>query len=479
MKSNPHARFQNQISRRAFLQMAGLGGSAALLAACGPAAPTAAPTAAVPPTSAAPVSLSFWTPGGSEVFCQGFNTIAKNYMQVAANVTVGDAQCYSGNEAFREVLLANIAGGNPPDMTIVWESPVAYAARGALEPLDAMMANSKYAKLENWPAGVLASCQFKGQTYGLPATAGTYGMFYNAELFESKGISSKREDFPKTWDELRRLSKEFTVWNGDTLESVGFLPWSNPDDLYSMAVELAVWSALNGSQLFDATNLKYTLDSEQNIEMMQYAVDWLEEEYKGDYIKIRTARNWGGYEDGNARPPSFQQNKQAVLTNGFWFTGDMYGTALEFKNWDAASFPVGPSGSKTASGYWPNWLVIPKGSKNLQASFDYLDYMSVEGIKVWFSNIPDIPSNLQVPNDLIPTKVREERGDAFAQDITAFFRGQLKVATPMWNSPVQDFALDQIGRAAEQILTKTASPKDALTEAQTLCQAELDKVLKG
>ena len=47
----------------------------------------------------------------------------------------------------------------------------------------------------------------------------------------------------------------------------------------------------------------------------------------------------------------------------------------------------------------------------------------------------------------------------------------------MWDSPVQDFATDQIRRALEQIIHKVATPKNALTEAQKACQGALDKVL--
>ena len=38
-----------------------------------------------------------------------------------------------------------------------------------------------------------------------------------AEIFAAKGIPADRESFPKTWDELRALSKEFTVWEDDRL----------------------------------------------------------------------------------------------------------------------------------------------------------------------------------------------------------------------------------------------------------------------
>jgi ABC-type glycerol-3-phosphate transport system substrate-binding protein len=90
-----------------------------------------------------------------------------------------------------------------------------------------------------------------------------------------------------------------------------------------------------------------------------------------------------------------------------------------------------------------------------------------------------MPTNKKVPTDLVPTIAKEKRGEAFASDVTNFFRAQLDIATPMWDSPVQDFATDQISRAIEQIMNKQATPKDALVEAQKASQAELEKVLKG
>jgi hypothetical protein len=47
----------------------------------------------------------------------------------------------------------------------------------------------------------------------------------------------------------------------------------------------------------------------------------------------------------------------------------------------------------------------------------------------------------------------------------------------MWDSPVQDFATDQMRRALEQIMYKVATPRDALVEAQKACQGALEKVL--
>jgi ABC-type glycerol-3-phosphate transport system substrate-binding protein len=463
------------LSRRAFLKVTGGGAAALLLAAC--AAPTGQPAAESGDDDAgasadAQISLSFWTPGGSQVYCEGFETIAQNYEEQNPNINIEEAQCGAGEQNFNEVLLARIAAGDPPDATILWTSPAAFGARNALIELDELMAGSQYSQKEAWPEGVLASCIFNGKTYGLPVAAGTYAIFYNEEWFEEKGLSSAREDFPKTWDELRALSKEFTTWNGDTLETAGFIPWD--DDQYT----LPIWSALNGSQLYDAENQQYTLDNDANLAMMEYGMAWLDEEYQGDINKVNVSGNWGGGTDAEGRPSNFSGGKLAMHVQGFWYCGDIYANEMQFERWNVASFPVGPGGSQTTSGYWPNWLVVPRGSRNPEEAFNYLDYMSAEGIKVWFSNIPDLPTNSNVPTDIYPQLTADKRGVEFAQEVTDFFRGQLDIATPMWNSPVQDFADDQIGRMLEQVYTKTATPAAALAEAQQACQTELENLLQ-
>jgi multiple sugar transport system substrate-binding protein len=450
-----------EMNRRRLMQLAAAGGGAALLA-----------TRAESAFGQDPVEIDFWTPGGSGPFCAGFDTIAQNYIAANPGISFKPVTCGAGEQNFNEVLLARIAAGNPPDATILWTAPSALAVRGALEPLDELMAASTNSKAENWPPAVLASCQYQGQTFGLPATAGTYAVIYNQELFESRGIPSDRASFPKTWDELRQLSKEFTQWDGDTLVSMGALP--RPSD----AVEFAVLSACNGSQLYDAENQKYTIDSEQNIALMDFFVSWLDEEFKGDYQKVLESDNWTEIVvDG--KPPAFQAGKLATVRTGFWITGEIYAQADPvFERWDAAPYPVGPQGTESKSGYWPNWLVIPKGSEHLQEVFNYLDYMVVDGIKVWFDAIPDLPVNANVPL-LVPQIAVDRRGEEFGTYITEFFRGLLQIATPMWTSPVADFGNDQVYRAIEQIMYKQTTPADGLKEAQQASQAELERVLSS
>jgi ABC-type glycerol-3-phosphate transport system substrate-binding protein len=68
-------------------------------------------------------------------------------------------------------------------------------------------------------------------------------------------------------------------------------------------------------------------------------------------------------------------------------------------------------------------------------------------------------------------------GETKATEVNTFFHNQLDNAVPMWNSPVEDFYLDQLYVAIEAILNKAATPEDALGEAQRASQDELDKLL--
>jgi multiple sugar transport system substrate-binding protein len=462
VRPTPYRLARSTIDRRAFLRLLGLGGGTIIVGACG---------TSVAPETGRQVSLTFWTPGGGGDWCAQLDSIAKDFQEHHPSIHIGPTQCGGGGgeQGFTEVLLAQIAAGNPPDAAILWTSPAALAARGSLEALDELMQTALYAHAANWPPAILASCRFEGKTYGLPVTAGSCGLWYNREMFERKGIPAGRDDFPKTWAELRRLSKEFTSWRRDRLETAGFIPWH-------VAEELPIWSALNGAQLYDAASRRYTIDAEPNVAMMAYAVEWLDQEYKGDFAQVMRSGNWEGYEI-EGRQPAFMDQRQAMFVAYSWNIGSPAHTHSAFR-WDMARFPVGPNGRQTVAGYWPNWLVILKGARHLTQAFNWLDYLSGVGVQAWFRHFPDLPSNRLVPRDLLPTALVAGKGEAFAQDIMHFFRDQLDIATPMWDSPIQDFATDQIRRALEQIMYKVARPRDALVEVQGVCQRALEKVFK-
>ncbi|MFN8675770.1 MAG: extracellular solute-binding protein [Thermomicrobiales bacterium] len=454
------------VNRRSVLR-AGLGGVGALGLGGG----LAMSRGVTPARAQDNVTLPFWLPGGSPLFCETHTAIAATYSADNPGVVV-EVQCGSDQEQFTERFLGAIAAGNPPEANVIWDTPVSFGVQGALREIQDLMPTGEYTPVENWPAGVLASVQFGDKIYGLPYTAGSYAIWYNPEMLESKGIPSDRDSFPKTWDDLRALSKEFTVWDGDRLVTAGFVP--RPNDFQ---VTSAVWSALNGGKLFDGENQKYTIDSEENIAFFQYFVDWIDDEYHGDYAAVERSAHWGAYADDQGRPPQFQAGNLLAVELGTWGLGDIYQSGdVAIERFDLAKYPVGPGGTESVSGYWPNWLVIPAGTQHPEQAFAYLDYLSGVGVLTLFDVLPDIPTNTKVP-ETTPSAVIEKQGEQFAEDAINFFREQLAIATPMWDSPVQAVQLDQMTIAINAILNKQMSPQDGLAEAQRVCQAELDDLM--
>ncbi|MCD6030093.1 MAG: extracellular solute-binding protein family 1 [Thermomicrobiales bacterium] len=461
----------NRLTRRQMLGAGVAGGAALTLLGGQSRIPGIAPGYAAAQEQTA---LRFWVPPGSPLYCEVQQEIAADYAAIDQTILWEEVQCLPGEvDDYFQAILAAIAAGNPPDAMIIWDTPVALGARDALLAIDDLMAASEHAQVDKWPEGLLASCQYAGQTYGLPVTAGLYGLWYNPNLFDEKGIPSDRESLPKTWDEMRQLSKEFTVWDGDRLVSAGFVPNNGEFN----AFELEVWSALNGGTLYDAENQTYTIDSETNIEMMDFFVSWIDEEYRGDLALVRSSAGWSGYVTEDGLPPAYQAGNQAMLQQGSWLMGD-FAAEVEptFDNWNIGNHPVGPSGEASVSGYWPNWLALPAGATNPEAVFGYVDYMSAVGVEKWFNAIPDIPTNADAP-DVLPQGVVDTRGEEFAAEIMAFWATQAEMATPMWDSPVQGFANDRLGQAVERILTKTGTPAEELAAAQADCQAELESLL--
>ena len=479
------------ISRREFLRLAGLSSGAILLAACGGTPPTtpvaetgatataaAAPeapaeaatteaTVEVPTPTPPPVGTgstqitwfnSYSTASTQEVIPEILEAFVKQHPEVSVQRVGPEA---GGN--LQEALLARIAAGNPPDTSVIYSTPAELAARGALMALDEMMATAKTAKKDAFFEAPLKSCQWQGKTYGLPASAGAGAIFLNVKMFKDKGISTKREDFPKTWDDVKALSKEFVVKNADKIETAGLVPWTaswlNP-----------VWSALNGGQIFDAQAGKYTLDSENNVQWLQYWVQWLDEQYGGDIEKFNTSGQWGDTYAGNA----FQANQQAMALGGSWETTD---SDIPF-DWEVVKLPYGPQGQKSVTGFWPNWFVVPTGSKHPNEGFQFIEYFATEGWEIWYRLITDTPAWKAFPPEVLTTKMVGKIGQERARDVHQFFADYLNDATEMWNSPVESFASDTINAAIDEVLHKQKKPQDALKEAQTICQAKLEEVVR-
>ncbi len=471
-----------KLSRRELLKGAGLAAVGTLLAACAPKTVEKVVKETVPveqtvvvtekETVIAPehekVTISWWSAFTTDTCKKVFPEVVKEFEDMYPYITV-DFEISGGPPGggdFMQVLLARIAAGNPPDTATLWSTPVQYAARGSLLAMDDFMAQAKWARQGSFFEGPIGSCQWRGKTYGLPASASDSAMFINTDKLKAKNLSIKREDMPKTWDDLKALSAEFVVYKGGDLKEIGFAPWTG------ISWEFPLWSALNGGVVYDPTQEQYFLNSDQNIEVFDYWLKWLEEQYKGDVEKFNAAGNWSGtYPDSG-----FAMQLAAMASDGFWAIPDAP-IKVPFEVFD---YPVGPSGKGTATAWWPNWWAMPKGCAHPPEAFLLCEWFATKGWERWLTyGAADLSAWKDFPKDIINVQMVDLLGKDRTLELTQYFVDYLAKGCPMWNSPVEDFATTTLTSALDETLHKTKTPKQALDEAQQLCTSKLQDALKG
>jgi len=415
------------------------------------------------------VELEWWTawPDDDSIrrLTAMYGEFEKHYPGIKVKLLAGGP----GGGDFNELLLARIAAGNAPDAAVLWTPPVPFAARGSLDPIDDLMATAQYGPPGKWYEPPLNTCKFRGKIYGLPFSSSDYSMFFNTNWFEELGLPTDRESFPKTWDELRAMSADMVQWDGDTLKVAGFMPflttWIYP-----------VWSGLNGSQWFTSKDEKYLINSPENVELMEYWVSWLDEQFKGD-IELVASQGSFGVGEGSL----FLQKMTPVEQGGAWETSyDPIAYETCGFVWDVAKFPVGPSGKASTTAFWPNWFVQPAGGKHRKEAFLLNEFMCTLGMPIWYAEIFETPTWLDFPREEMLTEALVNNvGEEKARDLQNFYIDYLDEATEVWTSPIEDFGTDQINRAIDQILHKVATPQAALDDAQSISQTKLEETLQS
>jgi ABC-type glycerol-3-phosphate transport system substrate-binding protein len=466
------------LSRRQFLKMAGVTGGAALLAACTQQTPT--PQAVEPEQkqeekpaeeekapAAEPVTITWWNQFSTPMCQDLFPKIVKMFEEQNPNIKV-EFEITGGPPGggdYVEVLLARIAAGNPPDNITLWTPPSEFGARGALLAIDEYLGSASKATKDAFFEGPLKSCQWKNEVFGLPASAGAGCIFLNKPKFDEAGVSTKREDFPTTWEGVQALAAKLTKMENDEVTQAGFVPWSSP-------WLKPVWSELNGGKIFDAEKIEYVINSENNIELLDWWVKWLDELFGGDIEKFNLVGTWGDVYPESA----FQQEKSAFEMSGAWACTD---AQIPFE-WEIQKFPVGPKGTKSVTGFWPNWWAIPKGTPYPAESFLLTEHFCTDGWVFWYvEGTMDTPAWKNTPKDIFTKEVERQFGAERAVDLHKFFTDYLNDTAEMWTSPIEAFAGDTLDQVIGEALHKVKSPAEALANAQELCAAKLKETVEN
>lgn len=254
------------------------------------------------------------------------------------------------------VLQQQLAAGAGPDI-VVADGPVnliRYASAGYLLPLDDYA--TKYKWNERFYDWALDSGKYDGKLYGLPSEFESLAVYYNKDLFDSKGWK-----IPANYDELMKLN--------ETIQKDGLMPFSFGTTDLRVANDW--WMALAYNNYLGEAEFKKVLENKTpwSSDAMKEATYQLVDMWQKGYINEKQSHAISR-DDATAL---FYSGKSAMTMGGTGMLGEILSDAPPF-NVDFFFMPTWKEGVPTTlpMGLGSAWAVN-KNSKHPDEAAAFLD----------------------------------------------------------------------------------------------------------
>lgn len=322
---------------------------------------------------------------------------------------------------------------------------VEFAAKGLLRPLNLDMEIIKQAYIP----GAIQEVVYNGHLYGLPWSTDIRGLFWNQGDFNETGLNKNQG--PETIEELDEMARKLTRTNAvGGFDRLGFVPWRGnwnaPGWLYAF-----------GGAIYDPDSMKPRVDTENH----RRAFEWIEG-YAMRYPNADVSATFRGKSIN-----SFYEGALSMVAswNGFARSIEAVDPTIEF--W-AGEVPHPDYGT---NGTWMGGYshVIPSNAKNPDAAMTLLMWLSSDEAEVErFRQGGGLPTRwsalTKISHELSPT-------DAILANQTNVAWGR----PPLWHPPF----ITALNEAQSKVVSLSASPKEALDEAQRLLEVEFEEVLRA
>ena len=340
-------------------------------------------------------------------------------------------------DAYADKISASVPRGKGPDVFIFAQDRLGgwVEAGQTIEPIDFFIDDKVTSQLV---PGMMKAMTYRDTVYGLPLNYKSIAMIYNTALVKNP---------PKTTGELVKLAKGMT----DAKTGRFGLAYEYSNFFFHAALMNAF-----GGQVF-AAGAAPTIDMPQNVASVKTMLKW----YKTDGILP-------------ADPSStliaslFNDGKAAIVFSGPWFLGEVQ---------DKIKYAVAPLPTVDEAGGKPMkpWLTVEgvyvsAGSAHKEQAYAFGAYLvSKEAALVLATEGGQLPTNKSVYDD---PRIK-------ANPTIQGFRKQLETAVPMPNYAEMTLMWSPVPTAMNQIVKGSATPEQALKEAQETVQTNIAKLRKG
>ncbi|MFJ8791215.1 extracellular solute-binding protein [Streptomyces sp. NPDC102462] len=277
--------------------------------------------------------------------------------------------------------------------------------------------------------GVMGS----GAWYGVPNYAEYTMVFYNKDLFAKYGIAE-----PKTFDELTAAMDAFVGKGVTPLANAG-AEYPAQQYLYQLALSRADRSWVDAYELYKGENDFH--DAAWTYAATTFA-DWVKKGY------ISRTSSGAKAEDAGV---SWIRGKAPILFSGSWWFGRFEDEATF--DWDTSLWP----GSDLTLGSGGNLWVVPKGAKNKELAYDFIDITLSKKIQNLLGNKGAVP----VAADA--SAITEPRAKALISDFNTLTARDGLAFYPDW--PVPGF-YDTLVSETQKLITDSEQPDACLSHLQ-------------
>lgn len=323
------------------------------------AAATGAPATEVPATGASTpetvkqvtIKVMNYTPNGGQE--DTYAAMVKLFEAANPDVKV-DSEILAYADYFTKLNTVIGSGDSVPDVFEVgYEQFASYAAKNVLFDLSPIIAADSAFKPDVYKKLAYDAFNFNGKQYGVSESFSNVMLYYNKDLFDAKKVEYPQSSW--TWKEELAAAQKLT----DAKAGV----WGTyaPIQFY----EFFKTAAQNGGGIWGKDNKTLTINSKENVEALQWMID------KASKYKVSPALNDDTFNQPDADTNAFKAGKLAMIRSGIWNLGP-FTKDIKFK-WDIA---LEPGNTQKAHHFFADGLVASKTTKNAEAVWKYIKFMS-------------------------------------------------------------------------------------------------------
>jgi multiple sugar transport system substrate-binding protein len=312
---------------------------------------------------------------------EAYRTLVEHFMAEVPEIRV-ELLNIPGQGDFRRRLTADFAAGTPPDIFLInYRRYGPFAARDAIAPIDAFLAQSDVLRREDFHPQALAAFTWRGELMCMPQNMSSPVIYYNKDLFDAAGLPYPTNDW--RWDDFVIAAQMLTRdLNGD-----------GEIDQYGFGVEAALVRAapfiwMNGGEIVDdpAAPTALALAEPASREALAWFVD-LQNAHRVVPDAVAEAAESSLSRFLNGRLAMLMESRRVVPEF----------RRIETFDWDAAPLP---QGKERASILHSDAFCIAAASPHREAAWRFVEFANTRaGQTILARSGRTIPSRIDLAQD--------------------------------------------------------------------------------